>query len=121
MKNCLFCKIINKEIASEIVYEDEKIIAFKDIHPKAPYHFLVFPKKHIISMAFLQDQDFDLVKDMAKIAKELSLEISKEKGLSEPIAFNIISNNGAESGQSVFHIHWHFLAGKNLFTSGLKL
>ena len=120
-KDCVFCKIIQKEIPSEIIKETEHILVVKDLYPKAPYHYLIIPKKHIINLNHIEDEDLFYVLEMAKVIRDISKDIQKEKGLDEPLDFNIISNNGAKAGQSVFHMHWHFLAGKNLYEGDLEL
>ncbi|HBS47602.1 TPA: histidine triad nucleotide-binding protein [Candidatus Dependentiae bacterium] len=107
--NCIFCKIIRKEIPTTVVKENEHILVIKDIHPKAPVHYLVLPKKHIIHMGEISNDDQLIAWEMFKMIKELASD------LQDPKAFNIISNNGAASGQSVFHMHWHFLAGRDIF------
>ena len=111
MSDCIFCKIANKEINSEFVYEDDEIIAFKDINPQAPIHILVIPKKHIESIIDLTDEDEMLVGKMytavRKIAKKLNIEES---------GFRLIVNCGKDAGQEVPHLHFHILAGKKLGT-----
>ena len=119
--NCIFCKIIQKQIPSNIIKETEHVLVIKDLHPKAPYHYLIMPKKHIENVGMLQDADINLIVDMVFVARDLSKNIALENKLSQPISFNLISNNGAAAGQSVFHLHWHFLAGKDLYKDGLKL
>ena len=111
MSDCIFCKIANKEINSDFVYEDDEIIAFKDINPAAPIHILVIPKKHIESIIDLTDEDEMLVGKMytavRKIAKKLNIEES---------GFRLIVNCGKDAGQEVPHLHFHILAGKKLGT-----
>ena len=111
MSDCIFCKIANKEINSDFVYEDDEIIAFKDINPQAPIHILVIPKKHIESIIDLTDEDEMLVGKMytavRKIAKKLNIEES---------GFRLIVNCGKGAGQEVPHLHFHILAGKRLGT-----
>lgn len=111
MSDCIFCKIANKEINSDFVYEDDEIIAFKDINPQAPIHILVVPKKHIESIIDLTDEDEMLVGKMytavRKIAKKLNIEES---------GFRLIVNCGKDAGQEVPHLHFHILAGKKLGT-----
>jgi histidine triad (HIT) family protein len=114
-QDCIFCKIIRKEIPTTIVYEDELVIAMEDLNPKAPTHYLILPKKHVESLLHIEDDDAKLMWHMAKAAKVLG------EGIEKPHAFNIISNNGAEAGQSVFHMHWHFLAGRNIYDAGFSL
>lgn len=109
MKDCLFCKIINKEIESDIVYEDEDVLVFKDINPQAPVHLLVIPKKHISSIMQIgeltQKQTSSLFSAIKKLAKDLELEKD---------GFRVVTNTGAGAGQSVYHLHFHLL-GKRKF------
>lgn len=107
--DCLFCKIINKEIPSEIVYEDDDILAFNDIAPKAPVHVLIIPKKHIESHAELKEEDAKL---MGKIHMVIN-KIAKEKGISEN-GYRVVINCGEDGGQEVKHLHFHLLGGKKL-------
>lgn len=108
MENCLFCKIINGEIPSEKVYEDEEILAFKDIHPKAPVHILVIPKKHIASAIEIEEQDETLIGKMFIVIKKLAKEFGLENG------YRIVNNCGSDGGQEVMHLHLHLLGGKKL-------
>ena len=109
MEECIFCKIINGQVPSEKVYEDDEILAFKDIQPAAPIHVLIIPKKHIANLMEIQKEDSELmgrmVVVMQKIAKQLGID---EKG------FRIISNCGPDSGQEVMHLHFHLLAGRTM-------
>lgn len=114
-ENCVFCKIINGELPSEIVGELEHVIAIKNINPVAPVHNLILPKKHFEQMNSVDETNKDLVWDMWKMVRLLSSELELPKH------FNIVANNGSEAGQSVFHLHWHFISGKNLYTSGWSL
>ena len=109
MDDCVFCKIINGEIPSEKVYEDDEVIAFKDINPAAPIHILVIPKKHIPTLLDVSDEDNYLI---GKIYKTIN-KIAKEIGI-ENDGFRVIANCGRDSGQEVMHIHFHVLAGKKL-------
>lgn len=115
MANCIFCKIIDKEISSTIIDENEHVIVIQDINPKAPIHYLIIPKIHVANINDLTDEHNTVVLEMWKMIRKLA------SNLPEPKAFNLISNNGAAAGQCVFHMHWHFIAGKNLYSSGLKL
>jgi histidine triad (HIT) family protein len=103
--DCLFCKIVAGEIASERVYEDEAVVAFRDINPKAPTHVLAISRRHIASAANLTDADAEL---LAAIFGALR-HVAEEAGLR---GYRIVSNVGAESGQSVFHLHFHLLGGR---------
>ena len=109
MEDCIFCKIINKQIPSEIVYEDEKVLAFKDINPAAPIHILVIPKKHIGTLLELSDNDGEIIAHIYKVINKIANELNfAENG------FRVIVNCGKDSGQEVMHIHFHILAGKKL-------
>lgn len=112
--SCIFCKIINQEIASTVIKQDEHTLVIQDIAPKAPIHYLILPKKHIVSVDTLTDADNPYVLAMVAMARTLGNELPSK-------AFNLISNNGAAAGQSVFHLHFHFIAGKNLYEHGLTL
>lgn len=109
MEDCIFCKIIRKEIPSEIVYEDDEIIAFKDIQPAAPIHILVIPKKHIPSLIQLEKEDEVLVGKIYTVINQ----IAEEQGVSKK-GYRIIVNCGKDGGQEVGHLHFHLLAGKKL-------
>lgn len=109
MNDCLFCKIIKGEIPSTKVYEDDEILAFRDIEPMAPVHILVIPKKHINSLADLELQDEALIgKINVVIAK-----IAKQEGISNS-GFRVVTNSGEDGGQTVKHLHFHLLGGKKL-------
>lgn len=107
MSDCIFCKIVNKEIPSEIVYEDDKIIAFKDINPQTPIHLLIVPKKHILSVDHVEIQDKTLMGDLILVAQK----IAKEKNLS---GYKLQINVGRNGGQIIDHLHLHLLSGKLL-------
>ena len=108
MENCLFCKIIAGEIPSTKVYEDEKILAFRDIAPQAPTHVLVVPKTHI------QDTDGITAENSAVIAHIFAVipQIAKAEGLNN--GYRVVTNCGADSGQTVPHLHFHILGGKQM-------
>ncbi|MFC1841510.1 HIT domain-containing protein [Candidatus Dependentiae bacterium] len=107
-KDCIFCKIISKEIPSKIVAENDDVFVIEDMHPKAPVHYLIMPKKHIVNVKELQDQDSHYVSKIMTMARDLS------KKLSGDGSFRLIMNNGSDAGQSVFHMHCHFLSGKKM-------
>jgi len=107
MEDCLFCKIINGEIPSKKVYEDNEILAFEDINPAAPIHILVIPKKHITSLAHLQKEDESVVGKIYTVINK----IAEEKGFKED-GYRVIVNCGKNGGQEVMHLHFHLLAGQ---------
>lgn len=109
MEDCIFCKIINKQIPSEIIYEDSEIIAFKDIEPVAPVHVLVVPKKHIASVMELKEEDQALIGKIYSVIQRLAVELGIEKE-----GFRVVTNCGENAGQTVKHIHFHLLGGKKL-------
>lgn len=104
---CIFCKLANKEIDTEVVYEDEDIFVFKDSDPKAPIHLLFIPKKHIESINDLTDENALIV---SKIFLKIR-DIAKEMGFSEN-GYRVVANTGEDGGQSVKHLHFHVLAGR---------
>lgn len=110
MENCLFCKIANKEIPAEIVYEDDKVIVFKDNKPVAPVHLLCVPKKHIQSVNHLNIEDKGLVGELFLTAQK----IAREQGVAET-GYRLIFNVGKDAGQTIDHLHLHLLGGKKLF------
>lgn len=107
MADCLFCKIIKGEIPSNKVYEDDEILAFKDINPAAPIHILVIPKKHITSLAHLEKEDEAIVGRIYGVINK----IAEEQGVKEK-GYRVIVNCGKDGGQEVMHLHFHLLAGK---------
>ena len=109
MADCLFCKIIKGEIPSNKVYEDDEILAFKDINPAAPIHILVIPKKHITSLAHLEKEDEAIVGRIYGVINK----IAEEQGVKEK-GYRVIVNCGKDGGQEVMHLHFHLLAGKQL-------
>jgi len=104
--DCIFCKIINKEIPAEIVFEDEKIVVFKDIKPKSPVHLLIVPRKHIASVEELEERDKELVGYLFLTAKKMA----KEAEINES-GYKLSVNVGEGGGQEVFHLHLHLLGG----------
>ncbi len=106
--DCLFCKIVNGEIPSQKVYEDKDIFAFKDINPQAPFHVLIIPKEHIDSSADIDDNNSKIVAKIFEVASKIAKENNLENG------FRIVTNSGEYGCQSVHHLHFHLLSGKQL-------
>jgi histidine triad (HIT) family protein len=109
MSDCLFCKIIAKTIPATIVHEDEQVLAFRDISPKAPTHILIIPKKHIATLNDINSDDKNLVGHILLIAKQLA----RNEGLADD-GYRLVMNCNADGGQTVFHIHLHLLGGRQL-------
>lgn len=107
MEGCIFCKIIKGEIPSSKVYEDDEILAFNDINPAAPIHILVIPKKHIKSLADMENGDEVLVGKIYNVINK----IAEEKGFKEA-GYRVLVNCGKDAGQEVMHLHFHILAGQ---------
>ncbi len=105
--DCLFCKITSKEIPAKIIYENDDIVAFEDINPQAPVHFLVIPKKHISTSLDIQDEDNELIGRLYQAANK----IATDRGIAEE-GFRLVMNCNAGAGQTVFHIHLHVLGGR---------
>ena len=106
-EDCLFCKIIQGDIPSDKLYEDDEVLAFRDIAPAAPVHFLVIPKKHISGPSAVAEEDEQLMGKLIRIGNQ----IAKKEDIEQ---FRLVFNNGAEAGQTVFHIHMHVLGGRSL-------
>ncbi len=107
MSDCLFCKIVKKEIPADIVFENEFVVAFKDINPKAPVHILVVPKKHISTFNDIQEEDFPIYNEIIKAVQK----ITKDLGIAEK-GYRVLVNVNKEGGQVIFHLHVHVLGGK---------
>ena len=110
MENCLFCKIAAGQIPSTKVYEDEKILAFRDIAPQAPTHILVIPKCHIASVAEITPENSALVAHIFTVIPQIARQENLTGG------YRVVSNCGADAGQTVHHLHFHILGGKTLNT-----
>jgi histidine triad (HIT) family protein len=109
MNGCLFCKIARKEIPSAIVYEDDSLVVFKDIAPQAPVHLLIIPKAHCEGLG---DMTEDIAAATARIP-QVAIQVAQEQGVMTS-GWRLLSNCGPDSGQSVYHLHFHLLAGKPL-------
>ncbi|MBT4836547.1 MAG: histidine triad nucleotide-binding protein [Methylococcales bacterium] len=107
MSNCLFCKIINGDIPADIVYQDDELLAFRDVSPQAPTHVLIIPKKHISTINDIEQNDAELIGKMMLTAKK----IANDEGVSDE-GYRVVMNCNALAGQTVFHIHLHLMAGR---------
>ncbi|GAB4215444.1 MAG: histidine triad nucleotide-binding protein [Rhodoferax sp.] len=114
--DCLFCKIVAGKIPSRLVYQDDELFAFHDIHPWAPVHFLIIPKRHIASMAQLAEQDAPLMGRLMTLIPQLAL----EQGCNPypQGGFRIVCNTGVEGGQEVHHLHLHVMGGPRPWARG---
>lgn len=106
--NCLFCRIVAGEVPSDRVHEDEAVIAFRDIHPQAPTHVLVVPRRHVPDVDSLDDDDAGLLSAMFAAVRRVAEQERLAKG------YRVVTNVGAEAGQSVFHLHLHLLGGRRM-------
>ncbi|HZJ85428.1 MAG TPA: histidine triad nucleotide-binding protein [Syntrophomonadaceae bacterium] len=109
MKECLFCKIASKELPAEFVWEDEQVIAIKDVNPVAPTHILLIPKKHISSINEATNDDLELIGHMQIIAAQ----VAKKLEIAES-GYRLVNNCGEQGGQTVNHIHYHLLGGRHM-------
>ncbi len=107
--DCIFCKIANKEIKSSIIYEDEMIIAFNDLEPQAPTHILIIPKEHISSANEIDNSNSKVISRIYEVASKIAKEMNFDNR-----GYRIINNCGKDGGQSVNHLHFHLLAGRQL-------
>lgn len=107
--SCVFCKIISREAKATIVYHDEQVTAFRDLHPVAPTHILIVPNKHIDSVGTLEPEDEQIVGHIFTVARKLA----EQEGISNG-GFRLITNTGAHGGQSVFHLHVHLIGGQRM-------
>ncbi|MCL2496090.1 MAG: histidine triad nucleotide-binding protein [Clostridiales bacterium] len=109
MENCIFCRIAAGQIPANFLYEDEDIAAFRDINPRAPVHVLIIPKKHIASLAEIEEADTALLGRICLVARQLA----ENEGIAAS-GYRLISNCGTDSGQEVAHLHFHLLGGQFL-------
>ena len=105
MNDCLFCKFVSHEFKTEIIFENESILAFNDINPQAPTHILIIPKKHISSINELKKEDKNIMGELLFAAKEIAKKYHLE-------TYRLVINTGEDAGQSVFHIHLHLMSGR---------
>lgn len=106
MADCLFCRIIARQLEAKVVFEDNKLVAIHDINPAAPVHILLIPKKHLGSLSEVSEEDVELLGHLQVTASRLARELNLE-------SYRLVNNCGVSAGQSVFHIHYHLLGGRN--------
>ena len=109
MSDCLFCKIIDREIPASIVYEDDRVLAFNDVNPQGPTHVLIVPKRHIASLNDLAPDDDRIVGEVVRRAAAIAGELGIAAG-----GFRSVFNTNRDAGQTVFHIHLHLIGGRSL-------
>lgn len=109
MSDCIFCKIVDGELPAEIVYQDERVIAFKDIRPVAPVHILIIPRKHIPDLTAITEEDAEIIGHLHLVA----VGIAREQGIADR-GFRLVNNCKQEGGQVIYHLHFHLLGGSQL-------
>ncbi len=109
MSDCIFCKIVAKQIPATVLYENDRVLAFPDLHPQAPVHLLVIPKTHYSHVGEIPEGEMKVLGEMAAAARKLAA----DKGLAER-GYRLVMNVNPEGGQSVFHVHMHLLAGRQM-------
>ncbi len=108
-QDCIFCRIIRGELSTEFVYQDDRVVAFRDIAPKAPVHILIVPRRHIPSLAHVTSDDEGVLGHMMVVARQ----VAEQEGVLES-GFRTIINTGPDGGQEIYHIHMHLLGGRPL-------
>jgi histidine triad (HIT) family protein len=108
MNDCVFCRIVARQLPSQIVYEDERAVAFKDLNPQAPVHVLIVPKRHVSGLGSCVGEDGGLLGHIQLVAAKLAV----DNGISE--GYRLLTNNGRGAGQTVDHLHYHLLGGRSL-------
>ncbi|MHB9093222.1 MAG: histidine triad nucleotide-binding protein [Eubacteriales bacterium] len=109
MQDCIFCKIVRKEIPSQIVYEDDRVLVFKDINPLAPVHALIIPKEHLTNLLDINEDNVDLIGHIHLVANKLA----RDAGIAEK-GYRVVTNCNKEGGQIIFHLHYHLIGGEQL-------
>ena len=109
MSDCLFCGIVDGSVKANLVYQDDAVVAFSDIAPRAPVHILIIPRKHVATVSDIAAADRALIGDIFQVAAKLA----REQGIAES-GYRVVVNSGADAGQSVLHIHYHLLGGRQL-------
>ena len=107
MNACMFCRIAERKVPTEIVYEDDQVVAFHDINPQAPLHILIIPRRHVVSVEELKEADAPLLGHMMLIGAQ----IARDRGVADS-GYRIVFNTGMHGGQTVFHVHLHLLGGR---------
>jgi histidine triad (HIT) family protein len=110
--DCVFCRIIARELPAKLLHEDDQAVAFSDISPKAPTHVLIVPKKHLTGLSASTDEDTAMLGHLQRVAARLAEKAGLEKG------FRVVTNNGKGAGQTVDHLHYHLLGGRSLADLG---
>ncbi len=109
MKDCLFCNIAAGKMETDFVYQDKKVVVFKDLNPQAPVHLLIVPKKHISDLNNLEPENNELIGHIYQVAKKMAAEYELADS-----GYRLVSNCGDDGGQTVYHIHFHLLGGREL-------
>jgi histidine triad (HIT) family protein len=109
MEGCLFCTLVAGKINAKIVYQDERIVAFRDVKPQAPVHILIIPRKHVAGVLDIEPDDHALIGEIFQVASRLA----REQGIGDS-GFRVVVNSGADAGQSVFHLHYHLIGGRQM-------
>jgi histidine triad (HIT) family protein len=109
MSDCLFCKIAAHEAPAEIVYENDTVIAFKDINPKAPVHLLIVPKRHYATLNDIPDEEMGIIAEIHRVVKRLA----REFGIADS-GYRTLVNTNADGGQVIYHVHYHLIGGRRL-------
>ena len=107
--DCVFCKIVRGDFGTEFVAESEHAVAFRDLHPQAPTHVLVVPRKHVAGLRDLGDGDTDMAADLLRLAAR----VAAQEGITDG-GYRVLTNDGPDAGQTVFHLHFHVLGGRPL-------
>jgi histidine triad (HIT) family protein len=106
---CIFCRIVSRELPATVVFEDDEALAFRDVHPQAPVHLLVVPKRHVASLGDATDGDRSLLGKLLLVARDLAV----REGI-DATGYRVVANRGAGAGQTVFHLHVHLLGGRRM-------
>lgn len=109
MMDCLFCKIVKGSLPCDFIYEDDRVLAFNDITPQAPVHVLIIPKQHINSLITISDDDIDILVHIHRAVQVLVKQLKVDQ-----LGFRLVVNTGTDGGQTVPHLHFHLLAGRNM-------